>query len=254
MSVAEAGALERINAWVSERTKGLIPALLDRLPGHPGLVALNALHFKDRWQAPFDPASTRSEPFHTADGREVETPMMHLASGVRRFRQDDRFVAAELPFATARYALVVVTTREGAARPSALGAAADWLGGEGFAEAPGTVALPRFKLSGSADLLDVLDRMGLSPARNAGDALAGLAAGPQTIARVVQKTEIRVDEEGAEAAAATAVTTSRSLTAGGTVRLVADRPFLFALRDRETGLIPVAGYVGEPTEATVAAK
>src|SRR5262245_21991385 len=91
--------LQRVNEWVAARTKGLIPTILDDAPREDGLVALNALHFKDRWRTPFDPATTEPAQFRTLDGRSIEVPMMHHAPGKFLFRQDERFVAIDLPYA-----------------------------------------------------------------------------------------------------------------------------------------------------------
>src|SRR5262249_30321720 len=119
---------------------------------------------------------------------------------------------------------------------------AGWLSGEDFSKLEGELALPRFFLSGRADLLGALDILGLRRGRASPTALRGLSPAPQTITRVIQKTELRVDEAGTEAAAATAVETMRSLPTEY-VKMIVDKPFLFALRDRRTGLILMSGYV-----------
>ena len=66
------------------------------------------------------------------------------------------------------------------------------------------------------------------------------------ITRVVQKLELRLDEEGTEAAAVTAAMTTRSLASEQPVKMIVDKPFVFALRDQKTGLILFMGYVGNP--------
>jgi serine protease inhibitor len=243
----------RINEWVAARTKGLIPTILDEAPRDTGLVALNALHFKDRWRVPFDPGATEPAPFRTLDGGSIEVPMMHQSPGKFLFRQDERFVAIDLPYTSAGFAMVVVTTKDKPARAREFVRVAGWLGGDGFSESEGELALPRFSLSASAELLGALDALGLRRGRTSPTALRGLSPVPQTIARVVQRTELRVDEAGTEAAAATAVATMRSLVLDY-VKMVADKPFVFALRDRQTGLILLSGYIGRPTaEVTTAA-
>ena len=63
---------------------------------------------------------------------------------------------------------------------------------------------------------------------------------------------IDIDEEGAEAAAATAVISSRALGTDGAIHMVVDKPFVYALRDKVTGLILVAGYVGQPPKGKTA--
>jgi serine protease inhibitor len=249
--------VKRVNDWVAARTKGLIPTILDQPPGRDGLVALNALYFKDRWQTPFDSKATDTAQFHAVGGRAIDVPMMHSAVGPLLFRQDDRFVAVDLPYATAGFSLVGGTTKAAPARVTEFADASGWLAGVSFGPSEGQVALPRFSLEDSADLLGALDGLGLKKARLSPTAFVGLSPVPQVIAQVLQKTIIKVDEEGTEAAAATAVVTKRSFTADF-VKMTVDKPFLFALRDQTSGLILLAGYVGDPTggnetEASVAA-
>jgi serpin B len=242
--------LRRINEWVSGRTNGLIPAILTEPPRDGGLVALNALHFKDRWRVPFDASATRPAPFRTLDERTIEVPMMRHGRGKFLFRQDKRFVAIDLPYASAGFSIVIATTRDKPARAREFAHVAAWLGGDGFSESSGELALPRFSLSASAELIGALDALGLRRARTSPTSFRGLSPVPQTITRVVQKTELRVDEAGTEAAAATAVITTRSMPTDY-VKMVVDKPFVFALRDGRTGLILLAGYVGRPAPTAV---
>src|SRR6516225_6245118 len=106
----------RINAWVRQRTRELIPSIIDEAPEEIGLVAINALYFKDRWKTPFDLARTQPEPFQTASGKPVDVKMMHSPVAKFGFRQDDRFIAAELGYANDAFKLVVVTTKSTAGR------------------------------------------------------------------------------------------------------------------------------------------
>ncbi len=245
--LSDAKIVERINAWVRRKTRDLIPSVLEEAPETLGLVAVNALYFKDRWQTPFDPALTRTEKFQLASGKPVDAQMMH--SGVRKFsfRQDDSFIAAELAYATEDFKLVVVTTKSAAAPASDFAAVAGWLGGQDFAMKSGEIALPKLHLTAAEELLRPLDALGLRAARQARDALAAFSPEPLVITRVVQKLELRLDEDGTEAAAATAATTTRSLATEEPLKMSVDKPFVLALRDQNTGLILFMGYVGNPT-------
>jgi serine protease inhibitor len=242
-NLSDPAILKRINDWVKERTAGLIPSILDQAPREGGLVALNALHFKDRWRSPFDPALTRPVPFQIIGAAPAEVPMMQLTDARLRFRRQGSFVAVELPYATERFQLVVITTTDKPARPAEFRPVADWLTGEGFKESQGELSLPRFTLGSSVDLLQALDALGLAAARRSPRALSELSPVPMTITQVLQRTEIKVDEAGTEAAAASAVVTSRGV-ALDYVKMMVDKPFLFALRDADTGLVLLTGYVG----------
>jgi len=237
--------IAQINAWVKEKTRGLIPSVVEQSPQDAGLVAINALYFKDRWKEPFDPALTRDEKFQVAQGQSINVSMMHF-EGRLAFHQDSKFVAAALSYASGDYELVVVTSKDAPLGVNEFAVASGWLGGQGFEMSEGEIALPRFSASGSEDLLPVMDALGLAKARKAPGALKGFTATSQTIARVVQKTELRVNEEGTEAAAATAVTTLRSAMPRNYVKMIVDKPFMFALRDKRAGLVLLQGYVAKP--------
>ena len=238
----------RINAWVRQRTRGLIPSIIDEAPEEIGLVAINAVYFKDRWKTPFDLARTQPEPFQTASGKPVDVKMMHSPVARFGFRQDDRFIAAELAYANDDFKLVVVTTKSTAARVAEFAAVAGWLGGQEFAMSNGEIGMPKLSLTAAEEMLRPLDALGLRIARQMPDALSGFSAMSLMITRVVQKLDLRLNEEGTEAAAATAVVTTRSLGTKGQIRMIIDKPFLFALRDQKTGLILFMGYVNVPEQ------
>jgi serine protease inhibitor len=238
--------IERINSWVRQKTRELIPSILEEAPETLGLVAVNALYFKDKWQTPFDPARTRPEKFQPVSGDPVDVAMMHSPVAKFGFRQDDRFIAADLAYANEDFRLVVVTTKSAPARPQDFSPVAGWLGGQGFKVRGGEIALPKFSLSAAEELLQPLDALGLRAARQLPDALDGFSPEQLVISRVVQKLELKLSEEGTEAAAATAVVTTRSLAPDPSLKMVVDKPFVFALRDQKTGLVLFMGYVGTP--------
>lgn len=245
------GAIQKINDWVKGKTKGLIPEVLGEVPGDLGLVAINALHFKDRWKIRFDPADTAPARFHMTKSRASDVSMMHLGHGAYSFRQSERFVAIELSYAADDFKLVVLTTKEGIASAGSFAGAWGWLSGSGFSEQSGELALPKFSSSSNAELLNALDEMGLADARSRRDALIGFSRTPQQIARILQKTELTVNEEGTEAAAATAAIVLRSVNPDASyVKMIVDRPFAFALRDRRTGFVLMSGYVASPRSGT----
>jgi serine protease inhibitor len=237
---AKPGTLAAINNWVSEQTKGKIPTVLDKMPDETGLVALNALYFKDRWKRPFDAKETKPAPFHLVGGKVIEVPLMRAGDGQFRFRRDSRFIAVDLPYASEGYSLVVITTRREPAAAKDFSAVGGWLSGEGFFLSPGEVALPKFNASSSYDLMPALKALGLRPPNT----LPGFVRGPLRLARIQQRVELTVDEEGTEAAAATAVTTTRSAE-NEFIKFSANKPFMFALRD-QSGLIVIAGYIAIP--------
>jgi serine protease inhibitor len=245
-NLGDAKIIDRINSWARQKTRDLIPSILEEAPETLGLVAINALYFKDKWQTPFDPARTAKEKFRPVAGDPVHVAMMHSPVANFSFRQDDRFIAAELVYADEDFRMVVATTKSAPAGPADFAPLAGWLGGQGFEARSGEIALPKFSLSASEELLQPLDALGLRAARQLPDALDGFSDEQLNISRVVQKLELRLSEEGTEAAAATAVVTTRSLAPDTHLKMVVDKPFVFALRDQKTGLVLFMGYVGTP--------
>ncbi len=241
-------AIAEIDAWVKEVTKGAIPEILGAPLEKASFVALNALHFKGRWKTPFNKQLTAPAPFIGADGKSAEVAMMRLSAAERAFRTDKNFIGVDLPFAGERFSLVVVTTKDKPAPAKDFAQVGDWLSGTGFGPRKGDIALPRFKLSERSEPLAALDALGLAKGRRSPTALEGF--GKRTsLSQVVQRAMIEVDEEGAEAAAATAVMATRTLEEDDSLHMVVDKPFIFALRDRTSGLILVAGYVGRAPKA-----
>jgi serpin B len=249
----------KIDAWVKDVTKGAIPEILGGPLSKASFAALNALHFKSRWKNPFDPKLTVSAAFTGLDNKSADVQMMHLDKATRAVRQEKvgekagerNFVAIDLPFADERFSLVVVTTKEKPAAPKEFAPVAAWLSGAGFKPQSGDLALPRFAASGRDELLPALDVLGLGDVRRSPTALQGFGS-DVTLSQVIQRAMIEVDEEGAEAAAATAAIGTRTLDVDDSIHMVVDKPFVYALRDKATGMILVAGYVGQPPKGKTA--
>lgn len=239
--------LEAINGWVADATDGTIDKILDGLDRDQVAMLLNAIYFEGVWTYEFDPADTEPETFTRADGSTVEVPMMSVSEGEYPFGGGPGYAAAELPYGGGAYAMVVVVP-SGDARDFTASLDADaW---QGLLESltPTEVdrlAIPRFTLSWDGYLNDALKAMGMEVAFDGrADFTAMSPVGNQLcIDFVRQKTFIEVDERGTTAAAVTAVGIGPTSFTG----LVADRPFLFAIRERLSGTILFTGLVGDPT-------
>jgi serpin B len=241
--------VKQINDWVAARTQGRIPSILDG-PPEQGAVALNALYFKDFWQRQFEKSATQSKPFHGID-TSAEVPMMRQTAR-HAYRSDGRFAAVDLPYRSARYSLVVVTTRDKPATAAEFAPVAAWLEGRGFYPREVRLELPRFTATENAALLPALANMGLRDGLASPTAFANLAAAPLIISAIQQRTFLKVDEEGTEAAAVTGVMMPTRMAPLHEIPVVVDKPFVFALRDKESGLIVLSGYIGKPASGAFA--
>ena len=252
LDFADSGAVETINAWAAQATGGAVPRLLASLEPDDALVLANALHFDGEWAQPFDPAQTASLPFHLASGDAVDVPTMQADDLPARYREDAGFQAVLLPYGNGAFALAVVLPGPGMAPADAmheLAADPSWLGGAGFLPARGSLALPRVTLESEASLLPVLRELGLAAALEDEHAFAGIAAPAPMLSRVAQSTRLVLDEEGTEAAAATAavMTTRSGVLDEDRFDMRVDRPFALALRHRGTGALLFTAWVANPS-------
>jgi len=248
---AEAAA-NAINAWVSEQTHARIPELIAAgvLSGDTVLTLVNAIYFKAPWQKPFKPRMTREAPFHRLGGSTVSTQMMDGPTG-DRFASGPGWVAADLPYAGGGLAMAVVvpdTGRFAEVERSLTGELlVDLL--TGLQPTPVQIGLPRWTDRTQVDLSDALAGLGMPIAFTKGADFSAMTMDEQLwIYAVAHQGFIAVDEAGTEAAAATAVMTEAvSKPAPPPVSVVADRPFLYVIHDRPTGLPLFIGRVLEPT-------
>lgn len=251
-----AGAVDAINGWVDERTEGMIPELVDVSVIGPmtRLVLTNAIHFLGTWESAFEAVRTRDEPFTTAAGGTRTVPLMHRVDryGYAEAEVDGRpFQILELPYAEGDLAMVVLLPGKADGLPSLEAGLTgerldEWLGSLRSRQVD--VALPRFELRNRPDVVPTLRAMGMLDAFEPGRAdFSGISAEPLAISDVIHEAVVRVDEEGTEAAAATAVVMKTSSVSPSRPPVFrADRPFAFLIRDRASGTILFMGRLADP--------
>ena len=243
-----------INDWVGQQTHDritdLIPAgVLDELTR---LVLVNAIYLKAPWEAPFSKALTASEPFHRADGSTVEADIMRGAGVSGPLGQGDGWRAATIAYAGNRLAMTVVLPDEGRLSDIEALVASGRLP-ELLPTGPPTrldVRMPKWTFRTSAALGDVLKGLGMPTAFDPVDA----DFRPMTqeepglfIGAVLHQGFIAVDEDGTEAAAATAVAMQARGMPDAPEPFHVDRPFLYVIHDVEHGAPLFVGRVLDPT-------
>ena len=241
---------ERIDAWVEDRTAGLIEEIAEDL-GLPDpqavLVLLNAVYFLGTWTVTFHESDTRDAVFHLADGDRIEVPTMHRTDAELETASGDGFTMVRLPYGEdERFGMEVLLPDDDRPLDELLpGLDVDTWRQTVDALRPATVAqlaLPRFELAWDQELNDALQALGMTSAFQGGDFTPMSSANPW-LDTVVQKTYIRVDEEGTEAAA---VTGGAMVESAGPPPFLVDRPFAFTVSDRQTGAILFLGTVHDP--------
>ena len=230
---------ERINRWVEKKTRNRIKELL--VPGQitpqTTMVLANAIYFKGKWVTEFDKERTRDVPFHLANDSIVKVPMMHTDTKCG-YAQRDGLTLVELPYKGGELSMVVILPQfpdglpalEKKLTPQTL---ASWLG-ELKDRAKLEISLPRFKIETRYELKEPLAELGMTDAFGSAD-FTGMAPGStEPIAYVTHRAFMEVNEEGTEAAAATAVVRPSS---SYPPPFYADHPFLFFIRDVQHGTI-----------------
>jgi serine protease inhibitor len=240
-------ALTTINDWVSGKTNGRIPQLLDYLSAEEVLFLINAIYFKGKWRTAFDAKDTRDGPFHGADGRDRAAPLM-WQQGDLRYDETEDYQAVDLLYGNGAFAMTVLLPKAGRTPPEILAGLdpASWnaLAGR-FTEREVTLTFPRFRLEYGRRLTDDLTALGMGIAFGRGAdfyRIADVRPDRLYITRVDQKTFVEVNEEGTEAAAATAVGIG-IISVPEPVEMRVDRPFVFAIRERLSGAVVFLGVM-----------
>lgn len=247
---AEAARL-LINQWVEKQTNDRIKELIQKgvLTADSRLVLTNAIYFKAAWANNFSERNTAPGEFFVAPGKSVKTPMMRQSWRTRYF-EGDGVQVLNMPYEMFQLSMVVLLPAkdsslaklEGSLTQDKLNA---WLKKSG--DFMVDIRFPKFKYTSQFSLKDTLMALGMKDAFTPGRAdFSGMATGEKLfISAVIHKAYIDVHEKGTEAAAATAVAIgATSLPRPAT--FTADRPFLFLIRDNETGAILFLGRVADP--------
>ncbi len=244
-----------INRWVSEQTEKKIPELLARglVERETRMVLTNAVYFKAQWSEPFYTTNTAPEPFFVDGKKPANAPMMHRTDHMRVGAIDSGQIL-ELPYGDGELVMDVVLPAKKDGLPAleaqfAAGALPRWLG----RLAGGTrvqLTLPRFRSSASFSLGEALSALGMPTAfRFPGADFSGMDGGRDLyIGVVVHQAMVDVDENGTEAAAATAVLmkAGAAMPADKPVVFRADHPFLYVIRDPVADVILFAGRLVDP--------
>ncbi len=251
-AAATEAARKTINAWVEKETQGKIKDLIQPgvLNALTRLVLTNAIYFKGTWAEQFDKKATRDAPFTLATRQQVKVPMMHKTENFGYTEAED-FQALELAYAGDDLSMVIFLPREvdGLAaleKKLSLENLESWLGG--LRRQTVQVSLPRFTMTSEFGLQEVLKSLGMTDAFSLPPAdFSGMNGHKDLfISAVIHKAFVDVNEEGTEAAAATAVVMMRSAAPRPPVVFRADHPFIFLIRDNTSGSILFIGRLVSP--------
>jgi serpin B len=246
------GARQTINKWVSDQTEERIKDLIREGVLWPStrLVLTNAIYFYGAWHHPFEEAVTRDGTFVLLDGAQVEVPMMRQTEYFP-FAEGAGYQAIELPYVGRQVSMIILLPDQGQFLAFEETLDAERLDAilSGLEHENVSLVMPKFEYEASLGLGDTLVAMGMPAAFDAGQADFSGMTGSRSLAigAVVHQAFVSVDEEGTEAAAATAVVMIESARPEPAVEVTVDRPFIFLIRDVPTGTILFVGRVLDPT-------
>jgi serpin B len=252
-ATARAQACETINAWVKETTRDRIQGIVDpaALPALTRLVLTNAIYFKSAWAEQFATSRTVDAPFHLSAARQVPVPLMNQEEDYS-YWETPKLRGVEVPYLNHELSMILLVPKE----IDGLAAVEKELSLRSFdawkreaRHRSVRLGMPRFRTEATLALRDVLSALGMAVAFTEAADFSGMSSqGDLFIDSVIHKSFIAVDEEGTEAAAVTAVPAAKAAEGEPEepVVVIADRPFLHAIRHARTGAILFLGRLVEP--------
>lgn len=242
-----------INTWVADQTEQKIKDLIPEQSIKPDtkLVITNAVYFKAQWSNQFEKSATKKETFHTPTGAK-QVPMMHQLD-YYRLAHIDQGLMLEMPYGRGELAMDVIlpNAKDGIStieKRFVEGALAGWVAKLG--EKRVEVSFPSFKTQASLELAPVLGAMGMKKAFTYPGADFSAMDGTHElfISKVIHQAFVAVDEEGTEAAAATATMMEAGAAPPSEKPIVfrADHPFMVVIRDTRNGEPVFVGRIVDP--------
>ncbi len=249
---------QTINQWIEQQTEDKIKDLLPAgsVTGGTRLVLTNAIYFKADWKTLFKKTETKDEDFHVSASASVHVPLMHR-QGSFDYLDGGTFQALAIPYTNAEMSMIVLLPKDrdglGALEKSLTPAVLEEALGKLHFAPQVILTLPKFKTTQEIQLNQALSALGMRQAfeSTAADFSAMTGRRDLWISAAIHKAYIDVNEEGTEAAAATGtVMLSMAAPARRPEPIIfrADHPFLYLIRDNQSGGILFMGRLADPTK------
>ena len=242
-------AAKIINSWIENQTNGKIKDMIDpgALSEFTRLVLTNAIYFKGLWENPFDPKYTSQADFNINSSETIKVDMMSLSDSTFNYTETDELQFLKLPYQGNDLSMIVILPKENNVSivDSLLNTVniEDW--NSSLNETKINVDIPKFKFKTEYNLNNILTKMGMIDAFSEDYADFSGMDGTKNlfISDILHKAYVEVNEEGTEAAAATAVIITTGMT---TTTFNADHPFVFLIQHESTGAILFMGKIMNP--------
>ncbi|KAF0150952.1 MAG: serpin B [Ignavibacteria bacterium] len=250
MNFGDPATITTINNWVKNATKDKIEKIVEQISPETIMYLINAIYFKGAWKHQFDKTKTYDDFFTTNEGKQVSVKMMRQENDYSTYT-NNLFTAVDLPYSSGAFSMMLFLPN----KSKNLKDAAEFLTKENFDSisknftiSKKNLFLPRFKLEYKLKLNDALIALGMGDAFDRDKAnfkklYSGI--GNAYISEVLHKTYVDVNEEGTEAAAVTSVEIGVTSIMDNNIKF--DKPFLFLIREKNSGSILFIGTVNNPS-------
>ncbi len=247
------GSTDAINKWAEGKTNGKITNLIPQGGITPltRLVITNAVYFKGKWARQFDKSLTHAADFHVSANKTVQAQMMSMSGEKAKFNytETDKLQALDMQYQDSNLSMLVLLPKDGDIAGLEASLDPEMIAGirSSLSSRQINVIFPKFTFEAGYSLGKDLSAMGMQGAFDPGMAdFSGMDGSKNlSISEIYHKAYIDVNEEGTEAAAATAIVMTASAAMPN--QFVADHPFIFLIQDRSSGEILFMGRVMDPT-------
>lgn len=238
-----AGTLKQVNDWCSKKTNGLIPKMFDQLDTQTRALLINALYFKGDWKYTFDESATAEGGFQTLAGTSTKVQYMSLTGNLESY-QDEKVSLVKMPYSGNGAFLMeaIVPTGDFKAFLSGLSPARLQQWDQAARMQETRLRFPKFtaEFDSEKQLVPVLMRLGIKRAFSPDAAdFSNMSSEQLYVSNFRQKTYVKVDEKGTEAAAVTEAEMRKNAASG--LFITFDRPFVYLIREASTGAILFIG-------------
>jgi serpin B len=240
------GAKDVINGWVEDKTNNRIKDLISGISRDEIMFLVNTLYFKGDWTYQFDKALTHKAGFQTISRALVEVDMMRSKGAEIGLYQDGGLQVLDIPYGNKQFSFTVVMPAQPTDLETVIGNIDAAQLNAWITQAENVkveVELPKFTMKWRQDLKSTLATMGMKM-----EGFPGLfdTNAPLGISRVIHQTFVEVNEEGSEAAAATAIGVDVLSAPAKPTRITVDKPFIFMIREKHSGTILFIGKLMDP--------
>ncbi|NWZ27334.1 SPB10 protein, partial [Asarcornis scutulata] len=250
---------KEINTWVEKETEGKIKNLLNSqdVQSYTKLILVNAIYFKAEWEEKFNGGITNMQPFRLSKNKSKPVKMMYMRHVFPVLIMETmNFKMIELPYVKRELSMFILlpddikdgtTGLEQLERELTYEKLSEWADSKKMTNTLVDLQLPKFKLEEKCDLSDYLSIMGMRLAFTSNADFSGMGAKKDlAISKVIHQSFVAVDEEGTEAAAATAVIIATTALISNVLTFKADHPFHFFIRHNKSKSILFFGRFCSP--------